>query len=65
MERYSGRNNSPMVPDYMTDIPNEPSADQIDRIKDKIVKEFRDVLVMGCWIKHCLFIYTPTFNLRY
>ena len=46
-EEYSGYYNTPMVPDYMKDLPNHPSDEQIDQIKDKIVKEFPDVFSDG------------------
>ena len=42
-EEYSGCYNTPMVPDYVKNLPNDPGDDQIDQIKDQIVKEFQDV----------------------
>ena len=36
-----------MVPDYIKDLPNDPSDEQIDQIKCEIVQEFRDVFGDG------------------
>ena len=36
-EEYSGCYNTPMVPDYVKGLPNDPSDEQINQIKNKIV----------------------------
>ena len=46
-EEYSGCYNTPMVPDYIKDLPNDPSYEQIDQIKCEIVQEFQDVFSDG------------------
>ena len=46
-KEYSGCYNTPMVPNYMKDLPNDPSDEQTDQIKNKTVEEFQDVFSDG------------------
>ena len=46
-EEYSGCYDTPMAPDYIKDLTNDPSDEQIDQIKCEIIQEFQDVFSDG------------------